>query len=52
MRQEKSLVDYLKKMDDVFYGLTIMDLQKLVFQYAERNEIPHVFNKERDLVVS
>lgn len=49
MEQEKLLVEYLKKMDDVFYGLTIMDLQKLVFQYAEKNKIPHVFNKERGL---
>ena len=47
--QEKELVDYLLKMETMFYGLTIKDVRHLAFQLAERNKIKHPFNKESGL---
>ena len=33
-------------MDAAFYGLTIMGLRVLVYEYCTRNCIPHLFNRE------
>ena len=33
-------------MDKAFYGLTIMDIRLLVFEYCKRNEIDNSFSKE------
>uniref|UniRef100_A0A2A4JLU0 DDE-1 domain-containing protein n=1 Tax=Heliothis virescens TaxID=7102 RepID=A0A2A4JLU0_HELVI len=41
--QEKELLDYVFEMDSVFYGLTKEEFLLLVFQYAEKNRIPHPF---------
>ena len=43
--QEELLADHLKKMDRMFYGLTMDALQKLAFEYAERNDIDNPFRK-------
>ena len=42
--QEKELAEYIMKMDNAFYGLSIQELQKVVFDYVEKNKIPHPFN--------
>ena len=36
-------------MDKAFYGLTIMDIRVLVFEYCKRNEIDNPFSKETKL---
>ena len=36
-------------MDNAFYGLTIMDIRVLVFEYCKRNEIDNPFSKETKL---
>ena len=35
--QEKELSEYILKMDDSFYGMTIRELQRVVFEYCEKN---------------
>lgn len=47
--QEKELASYIIKMDSAFYGLSIQDLQSVVFEYVETNKIKHPFNKEKKL---
>jgi hypothetical protein len=39
------LAEYRKDLDAKFYGLTIRMLKELPFEYAERNEISHRFNR-------
>ena len=47
--QELELKQYIINMDKAFYGLTIMDIRVLVFEYFERNKITNPFNKETKL---
>ena len=37
--QEEELKKYISDMEKAFYGLTIMDIRLLVFEYCKRNEI-------------
>ena len=32
-------------MDQAFYGVSIKEIRKIVFEYAERKAIKHIFNK-------
>lgn len=41
--QEKSLLEYIKTFDEMFYGLTREDLKTIAFDFAEKNNIPHPF---------
>lgn len=41
--QEQELLEYIFNMDNLFFGLTKDDFLKLVFQYAEVNNITHPF---------
>ncbi|KAG6464307.1 hypothetical protein O3G_MSEX014429 [Manduca sexta] len=43
--QELELEDYILKCSKLFYGLTIKKVRKIVFQFAERNKLPHNFDK-------
>ena len=36
-------------MDRAFYGLTIMDIMVLAFEYRKKNEIDNPFSKETKL---
>ena len=47
--QEEELKKYITDMDKAFYGLTIMDIRVLVFEYCKRNEIDNPFSKETRL---
>ena len=52
---ENLIVRCIKEMDSVYYGLSISDIQRIVFQYVEKYNIVHPFNKYdvvagRDLV--
>lgn len=44
--QEREIVEYCEKMDNLYYGMTISAIRKLVFQYATINDIPNRFNKD------
>lgn len=43
---EKDLVNHILMFESLMFGLTITDVRKLAFQIAERNNLPHNFNKE------
>jgi hypothetical protein len=43
--EEKELTEYCRDLDAKFHGLTIGMLKELAFEYAERNEIAHTFNR-------
>ncbi|GBP96437.1 hypothetical protein EVAR_99098_1 [Eumeta japonica] len=43
---EKELVEYLLFMESKYYGLTLMDVRRMAYQLATRNEIPNPFIKE------
>ncbi|XP_047129751.1 uncharacterized protein LOC124809722 isoform X1 [Hydra vulgaris] len=47
--QEKDLAQYMIKMEFVFYGLSINELQRVVYDYVVRNKINHPFNTEKKL---
>ena len=31
------------------YGLTMSDVKELIFELADKNNIPHTFNKEKEI---
>lgn len=41
----RELANYCKELDSSFYGLTVKSLRELVFEFAERNDVSHRFNK-------
>ncbi|XP_053685729.1 uncharacterized protein LOC128735260 [Sabethes cyaneus] len=43
--QEKELVQHLLQLEERFYGLSMRDVKELAFELAERNNLPHPFNK-------
>lgn len=44
--QEDEIYNYLKRCDDLYYGLNMTTLRTLIYEYAEINHIPHRFNKK------
>ena len=49
--QEEKFKKYITDMEIAFYGLTIMDIRVLVFEYCKRNEIDKLFSKETKLAL-
>lgn len=47
--QEDDIYKYVKESDDLFYGLTMHNLRKLIYEYAEINKIRHRFNTSTKL---
>lgn len=47
---ENQLADHIKKLDSLFYGITLKQLQIIAFQYAEENKLEHRFSKEKGMV--
>lgn len=47
--KEKEIAEHCVKMSLMFFGLTKLELRKAVFDYAEKNGIPHRFNKDNKL---
>ncbi|XP_043203652.1 uncharacterized protein LOC122371411 [Amphibalanus amphitrite] len=47
--QEKDLMDHLLHLESMMFGLSLRDLQKLAFEFAERNNIDHPFCKQSKL---
>lgn len=46
VEQEQELVQHVKNLENRFFGMTTLELRKLAYQWAEKNKIPHTFNKE------
>jgi hypothetical protein len=46
---EGHLVTYIKKLQASGFPPTGETLRKLAFQFAERNEIPHRFNRDKGM---
>lgn len=44
---EGSLVKYCLQMEQLFFGLRAKDVMKMAFTLAERNNLPHAFNKDK-----
>jgi molybdenum-dependent DNA-binding transcriptional regulator ModE len=47
--QESSIAEHLKLLSKMFYGLTAKELRRVVFEYAEKNNIKNSFNKNTRL---
>ncbi|KAF2880427.1 hypothetical protein ILUMI_25761 [Ignelater luminosus] len=47
--QELELVDYIIKCSKLYYGLTIRRIRRIAFQLAERNNLPHKFDRVKQL---
>jgi hypothetical protein len=47
--QEKETAEHIILLSKLFYGLTIVDLRKLAFTYAERLKVAHNFCKQTKL---
>lgn len=45
--QENELVEHLLALEQSFYGVSVNDLRRLAFQLAERNNLPHRFDKKK-----
>jgi hypothetical protein len=41
---EKDTDDVVKKMANIFYGCTAMQVRKMAYEYAESLKLPHNFN--------
>ncbi|CAH1970074.1 unnamed protein product [Acanthoscelides obtectus] len=42
---EQELENQILKMEEIFFGLTIQDIRRAAYQFAEKNGIKHNFNK-------
>ena len=47
--QEQDLNKYIKDMGNSFYGLSMMDIRLIVFEFCKKNLIPNPFNKDSKL---
>ena len=48
-QMEEQLVDYVKTMESMLFGLTSTDVRRLAFQLAERNNLKHYFNDNKKM---
>lgn len=47
--EDLELAEHAKKLEKLFYGLTLKSLRKLAYQYAEANGIENSFSKEKQM---
>lgn len=47
--QEDELVKVVLSLESHLFGLSLQDLRRLVFQFCERNQITHPFNRDREM---
>lgn len=45
---EAELVKYVKDMESRYFGITCTELRKIAYQLAERNNVIHQFNREKE----
>ncbi|XP_012562753.2 uncharacterized protein LOC105847615 [Hydra vulgaris] len=43
---KKELVEHVLKLESCMFGINTIDLRRLAFEIAEKNKIPHQFNKD------
>ncbi|XP_062560612.1 uncharacterized protein LOC134224952 isoform X2 [Armigeres subalbatus] len=48
-QQEAELLQHLLDLESRFYGITKNDVRELAFELAEKNKIPHPFNKKKKM---
>lgn len=46
---EKILTEHILKLEECFFGLTIREVRKLVFDVVEKHSLPHSFNKDKKI---
>lgn len=46
---EEEFVQHIRDMETRFFGITLKDLQKLIFEFADKNNIKNPFNKEKGI---
>lgn len=44
-QQEKEIADHIKNLARAFYGISSLELRRLVYEFAEKNNIQNNFNK-------
>jgi hypothetical protein len=44
-QMEKELIQHIKKLNTLFYGVTLKQLQTIAFQFATANNLSHRFNE-------
>lgn len=44
---EKKLVDHILNLESRFFEMTVKEVKKLAYDFAEEAKIPHNFNKEK-----
>lgn len=45
-QMELEFLDYALSLDAMFFGITAKNIRRLAFDFAEKNKIPHQFNKQ------
>lgn len=45
--QEAAMSEFIIKQSNAFYGLSLKEFLKMIFDYAEANKIPHKFYKKK-----
>lgn len=48
-KEEQELAQYLKYMEQRLFGLTTLDLRRLAYQLAKKNNKKHNFNNEKEM---
>jgi len=43
---ELELIEHVKMLDSMFYGITAKNFRVLAYEFAEKNDIDHQFNRE------
>ena len=49
VHMEKILTEHILKLEECFFGLTIREIRKLAFDIAEKQALPHSFNKDKKI---
>lgn len=42
--QESALTERIKKISDMFYGITAQQVRRVAYDFAEKNKVPHKFS--------
>ena len=45
---EQAIHDHIKHMESLLFGLTTVDVRKLAYEVAEKANVPHPFNQEKN----
>lgn len=48
-KQEKELASHLLRLANLFYGVTLIELRRIAYEFAEKNKLKNSFNQETKL---